>query len=270
MAGPPEFALKWSRTPGESLDEPDGVAIARRAARGRLPAAYINVYRVALAREPVADPTQQLENPAGFSALRVEPRYDMVNRLLIAGPSGAGKSTIAGHWLTDMQHDGPQERDIFLLSRVNEDKALDEIPMLQRLPLDADFAAGPPMTAEEFKDAVVLFDDTDTIGDKAVREAVIALRDDLLETGRHQGVQVVVITHQLFQGNASKKPLSEATGVVLFPQAGSKYHLRRYLKEYAGFELATIKAIMAVPSRWVYVQRTHPAYVVHEKGAFLV
>lgn len=279
-----EFGLKWARSAGDSLDSPDGVSIARREARGRLPAAYINVYRTDGSDAPgrlrfaagtkgediAGAATTSIENGAGFAPLRVEPRYDIVNRLLIAGPSGAGKSTAAAHWLEDLQRDGPAERDIFLLSRVTADGALDDLPLLQRLPLDADFATGPPLTAEDFKDSVVLFDDTDTIADKAIRAAVTALRDDLLETGRHQGVQSIVVTHQIFQGAASKKPLSEATGVILFPQSGSKFHIRRYLKEYCGFELDTVKRVMNLPSRWAYIQRTHPSYVVHEKGAFLV
>jgi hypothetical protein len=284
MAAPAEFALRWAREPGDSLDSAAGVSIARREARGRLPAAYINIYRTAgadpkairfapgtkLLDADAGAPLGAVDNPAGFPPLRVEPRYDLVNRLLIAGPSGAGKSTIAGHWLSDQQRDGPVERDIFLLSRVTADGALDDLPLLQRLPLDEEFAASAPLTAEDFKDSIVLFDDTDTISDKKVRQAVTDLRDDLLETGRHQNVQSVVITHQLFQGAASKKPLGEATGVVVFPQSGSKYHIRRYLKEYCGYEPEMVKRVMSLPSRWAYIQKTHPAYVIHEKGAFLV
>jgi energy-coupling factor transporter ATP-binding protein EcfA2 len=258
-----EFTIMWSRSPGLDMASDDGIAIAARPGVGRLPTAYINLRKQ-------TDGVTSLDNIKSAAAMEVEPRHDMVNRLLIAGPSGAGKSTLAGKWLNALQAESPEDRDIYLLSRVAADGALDDIPKLQRIPLDDEFAEAEPYTSDEFEDAVVIFDDTDTITNKAVRTAVTDLRDDILETGRHKRVDSIVITHQMFQGAASKKPLGEATGVVLFPQTGSKYHIKRYLREYAGFDLETMKRIMAVPSRWVYIQRTHPCYVIHERGCFLV
>ena len=76
--------------------------------------------------------------------------------------------------------------------------------------------------------SITLFDDVDTIADKKIRAETLELRDDLLETGRHQRVTTIVATHQIFQGGKGKKTLSEATSVVLFPRAGSVYHIERY------------------------------------------
>jgi hypothetical protein len=223
-----------------------------------------------------------LVNKPGASEIKVQPctqpiwaapRVDMVNRLMISGQSGAGKSFFAAAWVTTMMEwdleDGVEDlKDFFIFSRVPKDKKLDIIDGSQRITPEE--LVEKPVSVEDLRDSIVLFDDIDTIANKETRKAVQGLRDDVLETGRHEHVQTISINHLLTNGAETKKALSEATAAILFPRSGSKYHLKRYLREYAGFEGKMIRKIMDLPSRWVYISRTYPGYCVYESGAFMV
>jgi len=63
-----------------------------------------------------------------------------------------------------------------------EDPALDEWNV-QRVPLDKELVDNP-VGLEELENTLVVFDDIDQIGTKAVQDAVWKLRDKILELGR--------------------------------------------------------------------------------------
>jgi hypothetical protein len=273
------FSLVYSKKLGKKLDGKHGLTIAHRLdTSSKKNSTFINIITknpledgqelTLLSNEQVLTAQKDIKTP--FS---ITPRFDMVERILICGQSGSGKSTIASNWIKDYL--SIKDKDVFLLSRVEEDKPLDEIKLLQRVDLKQ-FSVSPEefavngLDTEEFKNSIVILDDIDTITDKKIFNNVIALRDDMLETGRHNDITMLCITHVLFQNKNSKKPLNEATGVVLFPRSGSKYHIRRYLKEYCGLDEKQINRIMNLNSRYFYISRTYPNYVVSEREVFLL
>ena len=270
------FSLIYSKKLGKKLDGKHGLTIAHRLdTSSKKNSTFINI----ITKNPLEDGqeliieqvlTAQKDIKTPFS---ITPRFDMVERILICGQSGSGKSTIASNWIKDYL--SIKDKDVFLFSRVDEDKPLDEIKLLQRVDLKQ-FSVSPEefatngLDTEEFKNSIVILDDVDTITDKKIFNNVIALRDDMLETGRHNDITMLCITHVLFQNKNSKKPLNEATGVVLFPRSGSKYHIRRYLKEYCGLDEKQINRIMNLNSRYFYISRTYPNYVISEREVFLL
>jgi len=269
------FSLVYSKKLGKKLDGKHGLSIAHRYDQyGKKNSTFINIIthpEDSLEDKTTASERQQIESKKEIkSSFQITPRFDMVERILICGQSGSGKSTIASNWIQDYL--SIKEKDVFLLSRVEEDKPLDDIKLLQRVDLKQ-FSVVPedmPLETEDFKDSIVILDDIDTITDKKILNNVISLRDDMLETGRHNNITMLCITHVLFQNKNSKKPLNEATGVILFPRSGSKYHIRRYLKEYCGLEEKTVNRIMNLNSRYFYISRTYPNYVVSEREIFLL
>ena len=265
---------------GKKLDGKHGLSIAHRYdTTSKKNSTLINI--VQLPESELSDSKDDLKNnlvksiqspkhTSGKSPFQITPRFDMIERILICGQSGSGKSTIASNWIKDYL--SIKEKDVFLLSRVEEDKPLDDIKLLQRVDLKQ-FSVpieDIPLETEDFKDSIVILDDIDTIADKKTLNNVLHLRDDMLETGRHSCITMLCITHVLFQNKNSKKPLNEATGVVLFPRSGSKYHIRRYLKEYCGLDEKQITKIMNLSSRYFYISRTYPNYVISEKEIFLL
>jgi hypothetical protein len=274
------FSLFYSKKLGKKIDGKHGLTIAHRYdSTNKKNSTFINLKPFI---EQCSD-CKETDNVLQCSMneisndvktqFSITPRFDMVERILICGQSGSGKSTIASNWIKDYL--SIKDKDVFLLSRVDEDKPLDEIKLLQRVDLKQ-FSVSPEefalngLDTEEFKNSIVILDDIDTITDKKIFNNVIALRDDMLETGRHNDITMLCITHVLFQNKNSKKPLNEATGVVLFPRSGSKYHIRRYLKEYCGLEEKQINRIMNLNSRYFYISRTYPNYVVSEREVFLL
>lgn len=275
------FSLFYSKKLGKKIDGKHGLTIAHRYdSTNKKNSTFINlkpfIEQCSDCKETDLLRVEKLHteiNNDVKTQFSITPRFDMVERILICGQSGSGKSTIASNWIQDYL--SVKEKDVFLLSRVEEDKPLDDIKLLQRVDLKQ-FSVSPEefalngLDTEEFKNSIVILDDIDTIADKKVLNNVIALRDDMLETGRHNDITMLCITHVLFQNKNSKKPLNEATGVILFPRSGSKYHIRRYLKEYCGLEEKQITHIMNLNSRYFYISRTYPNYVVSEREIFLL
>ena len=195
------------------------------------------------------------------------PNFDVKRETpYIAAPSGAGKSTYAAR-LCDAYRLVDPEKKIHIFSRLMSDKALDYLKPERH-------TIGPELKdakleAADFENSVVIFDDIDTIPDAKLAMKVQKLRDDLLETGRHENVTVISTSHQIMNYKKTRTLLNEASSVTVFPASGSAYHIQRYLKEYAGCSPAMIKKLMALPTRWLTHVRTAPQYFLHEKGAIM-
>lgn len=121
------------------------------------------------------------------------------------------------------------------------------------------------------ENSIVIFDDIDVISDDETREEMRKLRDDLLETGRDRGISVIATSHQLNNYNLTKTALTEATAVVFFPKSGAPDQIRNYLKNKMGIEDKNkIDDIMHLPTRWIYIFKDSPRYILYEHGAILI
>lgn len=188
--------------------------------------------------------------------------------IAIAGPSGVGKTTFSGKWVEQWKmRAGNEGKEFHVFSRVAEDPAIDDLAPNRHV-LDATFL-GADVKAEDLADSVVLFDDIDTILDKRVRDKVIELRKDCLEIGRHLRINCIVTSHQLMNWGGTRDILNEATTQVMFPKGGA-YHIRRYLREYAGLDSPSIAKIMKLQTRWVCLNKAYPRTITHETGIYLV
>lgn len=202
-----------------------------------------------------------------------EPDEDQNERIYLAAPSGSGKSVWANQWIRMYLKLHPRAK-IYVFSKLGEDVSLDyNIPpkQLVRVALDETFLEGEPLSASDFdRDSVVVFDDITSIKDKSVLQAVKKLRDELLETGRHQNISIIDISHLITNYKESRTSLNEATTVVLFPKSGSGQSINYYLRQYLGLDQPTIKKIVKLPSRWVAISKRAPRFVLYDKGAFVL
>ncbi len=188
----------------------------------------------------------------------------------VAGPSGSGKSFYVGNYIEmfKKQHKGA---NVWVFSRVEEDKALDK-HNVKRIILDDGILEDPidPAELSEGKPTLVIFDDIDTIRDKDIREETLRLRDDILETGRHDNITSISTNHLIMDYKKTRTLLNEVKFVTIFPQSGTSYHIKRLLKEYVGLDKHMINKIMSLPSRWVTVYKVAPMLVLYERGCFLI
>ena len=137
--------------------------------------------------------------------------------LYISGQSGSGKSYFVMKYCNEFKKIFPK-RDIYLLSSVNEDSSIDKIKGLKRIKLTPEFLEDT-LTAEDFKDTCVIFDDCDTISDKKIRKKVKDLFDSIAQTGRHFNVYCCVTSHLACNAGESKHQLNESNSITIFPKS---------------------------------------------------
>lgn len=199
----------------------------------------------------------------------------------VSGPSGSGKSTFVATYLTNYCDIFP-DNQIYMFSAVPSDPAFERFEedgpkktrdRMTRIVLDADYKeeilAGEGLDVTDLENSAVVFDDVDVITDKTLLEHVLNLRSRCLEIGRHYNITTCCTTHQLCNYKATKILLQEATKVVVFPRAGSSYHIKRFLKEYCGMKAKEIQRVLNLPSRWVMISKTYPQYILYKDGAYL-
>tara|TARA_R110002096_G_scaffold376374_1_gene570068 strand:- start:77 stop:910 length:834 start_codon:yes stop_codon:yes gene_type:complete len=186
-------------------------------------------------------------------------------RIYISAPSGAGKSTFIGKYLGELRKVKGKKRPIFIFSRVENDEPLDVYKPI-RIPLDRKIFDEEPLKPEDFRDCILVFDDIDTLIDKPLLKYLQHFRDDLLECGRHYGITTISTTHQILNFAETRKLLNEATAIIIFPKATGNYQLRSFLERYMGFDKEQIEHIKTLPSRWLYLSKEYPLYMIYEKG----
>lgn len=193
-------------------------------------------------------------------------------RLYISAPSGAGKSYFTGEYIEQIRTKFGKKRQIYIFSRVDEDKALDRFPKksVTRIPLEAKLWSEVQFSPEDFKKGICVFDDIDTIQDRVLAKKVQLLRGNMLETGRHSEITVISTSHQIQNFMETRQLINEAQYVVLFPRASSIYHISNFLEKYLGLNSYQIKQIYKLPTRWIFVSKQYPRYLLYQHGAMLL
>ena len=188
--------------------------------------------------------------------------------IYITGASGSGKSVFSKNYCKEYRKIFPS-RPIYIFSSVGEDTSVDDIPDLHRIRLDADFMR-EDFEIDDFKDSLVLFDDTECISDKKLNAKVVGILNIILETGRHTNTSCLYTSHIACGGNQTKKILNEAHSVVFFPLTLGGRSLKYLLESYYGLDKAQIKKIKKLESRWVMFSKTYPRVVMAERDAYLI
>lgn len=205
----------------------------------------------------------------GFSTIKckkkiqVLPRLDIVEKLYISGVSGSGKSTYTGKYISEFKKMFKND-EIFIFSSVNQDKALDKYNPI-RIPIDDDLI-DDPLIIQDFENSLTIFDDTDTIRNKNYRKAVNDIKAEMIEIGRHYNARCIITSHIINNFHSTRQILNEATSITFFPKSSGTYHIKNYLKTYAGIDKKQIERVLKLPSHWITLYRTYPSYIVWEYG----
>jgi len=195
-------------------------------------------------------------------------------RLYIAAPSGAGKSWFTADYITRTKMLFQQKkRDVYIFSRVEQDESLDKKlnqKYVIRVPLDAELWNSVTFNPEDFEKSICVFDDVDQLADRTLKRKVQALRQNMLETGRHSQITVITTSHQIQNYHESRAAINESHSVVLFPKASSVYHVSSFLEKYVGMTSLEVKRVYNLPTRWIFVHKQYPRYLVWEHGVRLL
>ena len=92
------------------------------------------------------------------------------NHMYVAGATGSGKS----YWIADylkLVNKYQKDREIFIFSDVDYDEAFAPLKNITRITLDASLIT-EPISPEELENSVCIFDDIDSIQNKALKKTV--------------------------------------------------------------------------------------------------
>ena len=107
----------------------------------------------------------------------------------ITGPSGSGKSYFVRLYCEQYKKKF-KDNEIYLFSNLKEDESLDSVkPKRFRL---AEEIHNDPIKVEELANSCVIFDDTDCISDRKIKNAVCSILDQCFEVGRHHKITVLI------------------------------------------------------------------------------
>jgi len=190
----------------------------------------------------------------------------------IAGPSGSGKTTYAVTLAESFKKLHPKA-PIYLFSRTEytKDPAFKKLKVNQ-IKLDDSLVTDPIDLTEIEEGSLVLFDDTNTLMDRKVKEAVDALICSIMEVGRKLNLSIILTSH-LINSNDRKfcrTVLNEMQTLTVFPSSGSAYQIRYVLKMYFGLDSKQIDTILKLPSRWTTICKNYPMCVIYQHGVYLL
>jgi len=186
----------------------------------------------------------------------------------VTGASGSGKSYWTRMYVDEYKRLYPK-REVYLISSISDDSSIDKIKGLNRISLEGEFLTAD-VTASDFKDSCLIFDDTDCITNKPLKMKIVGLLNSVLETGRHFNVEVIYTSHLACDGLNTKRILNECKAVVIFPSGLGGRSIKYLLDNYFGLDKEQIKKIKGVNSRWVSICKTYPMCVVSDKESFIL
>jgi len=188
--------------------------------------------------------------------------------LYITGASGSGKSYYTKHYCDEYRKMFPKNA-IYLISSISEDSSIDKVKGMKRIKLSNELLT-TDLRADDFKDSLVIFDDTDCLTNKIMRAKVNGILNMLLETGRHTNTSVIYTSHLATAGLDTKRILNEAHSITIFPHSLGGRSLKYLLENYFGLDKHQIKKIKTLPSRWVTLIKSFPMVVLSEKEAYVL
>lgn len=188
--------------------------------------------------------------------------------LYVTGSSGSGKSYYASNYIKEYIKMFPKNT-VYIVSSLDKDEQIDKIKNVKRIKLDEKFN-DHQFTIEDFRDSLMVYDDTEMIANKLIQEKISNIMNLILTTGRHTNSFVIKTSHVTNAGYKTKLILLESHSVTLFLITMGDKSLKYFLETSFGLGKKQIEKIKELDSRWVTICRTIPVSVIYEKGIFIL
>lgn len=226
---------------------------------GQLNGKYISV-----STDKTLDSGEKTHQDIKLSSGKFQPTQDYNKERFvgyIVGASGSGKSYYIREWIKQYKKQF-KKNPIYLFSSLAEDETLDEIKP-KRVILDDAFKT-EKIDLEMYRNTLCIFDDTDSISDKALKTSVYALMNSMLNTGRHFNISMWVVNHTPTGTKSETKTiLNEAHTITFFPSNMNR-QLKYLLENYCGLDTKAIKKIMKMSHRWITIYRHFPQVLISD------
>ena len=193
------------------------------------------------------------------------PKKDKREIFYVAGASGSGKSYQA-RGLAERYKKLFPDREIYLISKLNEDETLDTMKTGKPLRIKVDtLISNPIRDISVFSNSMIIFDDYDTFP-APMDKVVLQLIDDIATMGRHHNITMCCLSHYLTNYKRTRLLLNEATHFIVYPQATSAHALKALLGNHLGMEPDDVKKLRKM-GRWVCLHKQFPQWLVSEHTA---
>lgn len=193
----------------------------------------------------------------------------------VCGQSGSGKTTFVNKCMRKVLEFFPKSK-LFVFSRKNSDPSLDvglkhNIKRIQCDESWLDF----DNKIEDYKGTkdcpnYLIFDDYERIHNLEVQKSVHQFLIAAVETARQLNIHIFIIRHEILTGIKNRTLITESTGFVLFPQGSPRHQCEVVLTNQYGLKQSQIDRIFTLPSRWVYISKKVPKFVVYERGFYIL
>ncbi len=211
---------------------------------------------------------EEINLTSGYSFAPLKRSYECGERdkVYLTGLSGAGKSYWIGQYLKDYKEKYPK-RDIVVFSGIDKDPAIDKYDPIR---IDREGLLEEPMDKDELEDTCCIFDDTNSIPDKAIANAIRKIRDEILEMGRHSGITILCTSHMAMDNLNTKYPIRESDNIVLFPR-GNQEQISNMCEEKLGLKRYKdfIDHLIGLNQRWICYHKSYPSYILTKKHCML-
>lgn len=178
----------------------------------------------------------------------------------IAGATGSGKSYYINKLLETDAHKNKRERIMFTDLKDKDESITAPYKKYGERGIDNGFVQG------HVDDSMFIFDDV-------TAPHALALRDRLIEKGRHRKATVVSVNHRLRDGIITKKPINDSRYIVTFPSA-NRGAVGGFMRDYMQMNLNDIrdslKKVFNEQSRHLIFHMHHPNALATAESAWLV
>jgi hypothetical protein len=62
----------------------------------------------------------------------------------------------------------------------------------------------------------------------------------------------------------TREAIPESTAIILFPDRGTSYHTKKFLKEHLGMDKESIEKVINIKSKWAMIYKKSPLTLVTE------
>jgi len=184
--------------------------------------------------------------------------------LYITGASGSGKSYYASSYIKNYIKKNPRH-EVFLFSSIDEDKALDDIKQIKRFDINHPEFLEEEFHITDFRNSLVIFDDTDCMTNKKILKQVNLILDIVLQTGRKYACSCIYTSHSACNGSATKLILNESHSITFFINGMGGKAIHYLLDNYLGLSKQQIIKVKDIPSRSTTIIKTFPQLIMTQK-----
>ena len=236
---------------------------------GSIPIACVGKRKLYLNDKETQDGFTHFKLPAGHEFSLAHDTTNERQIVYITAPSGAGKSYMAKQYIMEYHKHHPKNA-IYVFSSLPDDKTLDTLKYLKRIKINNPEFKTIELTAEDFKDSLVLFDDVDVIIDKLLLKKVQSILNSILQIGRHYNVSCIYTSHKATAGKDTAIILNEAHVICLFPSTSGGKMLDYVGGQYLGLSKKQLEKLKDIKSRWACVIRKYPRAILTQHEAYLM